>query len=102
MNYWHECICEAFEDAGIIATDAQIESVVGWVEGAHENYGMAHGHDAIPNPMVQENERLERELKKERDKSVCPECKGTGLEIGHGPVHSSVSQCYACRGEGKR
>ena len=41
MEYWKECIEEAFSENGIVATDEQIKSVVDWVEGAHENIGMA-------------------------------------------------------------
>lgn len=65
MDYWKECILDAFEDAGITATEDQIETVVGWVDGAHDNYGMAHGHDCIPNPMISEIENLRRELEKQ-------------------------------------
>ena len=48
MDYWNECVAEALEDAGIAATKEQIDTVAGWVETAHDYYGMAHGHDAIP------------------------------------------------------
>ena len=65
MDYWAECIAEAFEDAGIKATQEQIDTVVAWVHGAHENYGMAHGYDAIPNPMLSEVEELKRKHKRE-------------------------------------
>ena len=47
MDYWKECISEAFDDAGIMATDEQIANVAGWAESAHQNYGMAMGHDCI-------------------------------------------------------
>ncbi|SEN68064.1 hypothetical protein SAMN05216325_13310 [Nitrosomonas marina] len=100
MNYWETCIQEAFEDAGIEATKEQIDTVVCWVEGAHENYGMAHGHDAIPNPLQAENEQLKRELKRQMSKIICPECKGSGWEFVAGPVHSGMSSCHKCRGEG--
>lgn len=101
MNYWLECIHEAFCDAGITATQQQIEEVADTVRGAHENYGMAHGHDCIPNPLRIENERLHRELRQEQAKRVCPECKGRGCIVIDGPVHSSISQCDKCRGDGK-
>jgi len=65
MDYWLECIKEAFEDAGIIATEEQIRNVTGWVEGAYENYGMASGHDCIPNPMISEIEKLKMKHKEE-------------------------------------
>ena len=50
MDYWTECISTALDEAGIVATKEQIEIIVGAVEGGHENYGMAHGYDCIPNP----------------------------------------------------
>ena len=101
MNYWQECIEEAFCEAAITATPEQIGIVVGSVEGAHENYGMAHGHDCTPNPLAQENERLSRELETERDKVICPVCRGAGTLSSVGPVHSSFSSCWKCRGHGK-
>lgn len=67
MNYWNECISEAFEDAGINATDDQIYTVADWVEGAHENFSMAHGYDAIPNPMISEVDKLKKRIKELED-----------------------------------
>ena len=100
MDYWKECISEAFEDAGITATDQQIEIVAEWVEGAHENYGMAMGHDCIPNPLTEENRQLQAEVKKEREKVFCEECQGRG-RISQGPYHSGGIECSTCRGEGR-
>ena len=101
MNYWNECIAEAFDSAEIKATQEQIDEVAGWAEGAHENYGMAFGHDCIPNPQTAEIESLQRELKKERSKVHCEPCNGTGRIITPGPVHSSNSGCAKCGGEGR-
>lgn len=101
MDYWKECISEAFDESGIKATDEQIKNVVEWVSGAHDNYGMAHGHDCIPNPIQLENKQLRQDLALERRKVVCPECKGEGRIISHGPYHSSDSRCSNCRGSGK-
>ena len=101
MNYWEECIKEAFEDAGITASKEQIDTVVSWVDGAHENYGMAHGYDAIPNPLRSELDETKRALEKERSKVQCEQCNGRGRIISYGPHHSSNSQCLKCRGEGK-
>jgi DnaJ-class molecular chaperone len=92
MNYWEECIMEAFEDAGITATDNQITTVVNWVEGAH---------DTISNPILAENDKLKTELRKERNKVICLECQGRGRIISHGPHHSSDRECYKCQGEGR-
>ena len=100
MDYWEECISEACDDAGLKATDEQISIIASWVEGAHENYGMAHGYDAIPNHLQLENEKLEKELKREKDKIPCPECGTRGRIVMQGPYHSSDSECYKCRGNG--
>lgn len=101
MDYWAECIKEAFEDASIKANEDQIDIVTQWVEGAHENYGMAHGHHCISNPKDEELRETKRQLEIEKSKVVCPECKGSGREFYHGPCHSAESQCWKCRGEGK-
>ncbi len=65
MDYWKECIKEAFEDSKIIATDEQIDNVASWVEGAHENYSMANGHDVIQSPVENEKDRQIKTLKSE-------------------------------------
>lgn len=100
-EYWDECISEACEDAGVKATAEQVGIIASWVQGAHENYGMAYGHDCIGNPLDDENKRLKRELRDEREKQICKECKGRGRIISYGPSHSSDSECMACRGAGR-
>lgn len=101
MSYWKECVEEAFEDAGIEATQEQIDTVASWFEGDHENYGMAHGHDQITSPCEDENIRLKEELAKERSKVDCPDCSGKGRILTRGPYHSSNMHCSKCRGEGR-
>ena len=100
MDYWEECISEALDDAGITATAEQIDNITGWVEGAHENYGMAHGHDCIPNPLKDENMQLKKELVREREKTICPDCHGSRVTVTQGPCHSAESSCFTCRGTG--
>ena len=39
MDYWNECLKEAFDNAKITASDKQIQTVADWVKTAHENYG---------------------------------------------------------------
>lgn len=102
MNYWNECISEALEDAKIVATSEQIDIIASWAESAHENYGQAHGYENIPNPLENENELLKRALIKEQEKMICGECNGRGRIIRPGPVHSSESECWKCRGEGRK
>ena len=62
MEYWEECIAEAFEDAKIVATEEQIKTVAFWVEGAHDNHGLATGRDCIPNPLDTEIDRLTKRV----------------------------------------
>lgn len=101
MKYWHICIEEAFEEAGIKATQDQINTVVSYVEGGHENYGLATGRDCIPDHRLEEIKSLKNELKKEQSKIQCFICKGNGWTVSYGPHHSASSQCWKCNGVGK-
>lgn len=102
MDYWKECIEIAFADAAVIATPEQINEVASVVEGAHENYGMAHGYDVISKGAEDSRlNELKRELARERAKIICKRCAGSGEEVTHGPYHSGVSQCMACGGYGR-
>lgn len=100
-NYWIEAVECALDDVGITATDEQIISIAASMETNHECYGMAFGHDCIPNPVVLEKEKLEKDLKYEKEKRPCPECKGKGTITTYGGTFQSTSQCDVCRGEGK-
>jgi hypothetical protein len=64
-EYWREAVDIAFRDEGITATDEQIDNVAGAIESSHENYGMAHGYDAIPNPAEAVESALVASLKSE-------------------------------------
>ena len=100
FSYWDECIEVACEEAGVKVTEEQIKIIAGCVDGAHENYGMAFGHDDIPNPVQLENDQLKKDLDREKTKMMCSECRGEGYLITHGYSHSSSSSCHVCRGEG--
>ena len=101
MDYWIECTEEALEEAGLKATNDQIRAISEFIEGAHDSYGMAFGHDCIPNPLQAENNRLEKELSAEKSKIECDICHGVGRIISPGPCHSIDSGCWKCRGEGR-
>lgn len=64
MNYWKECISIAADDIGLVLTDEQLDYLADSVEGGYENYGMALGHDAIPNTREAEVEKLKAEIRK--------------------------------------
>jgi DnaJ-class molecular chaperone len=106
MEYWKECISEALEDAGLSATNAQIETIAEWVEGAHENYGMAHGYDVISSPAESQAEKELRELKEQIRKhdewvnrtKPCKACTSTGIVLdGWGRDQT----CDNCDGKGR-
>ncbi len=96
MSYWEECISEAMDEAGIIATEEQVKSIAEAAEGAHENYSMAFGHDSGPNPLIQENKKLKEKLKDEYRKVRCERCKGLGSTAGFG----GADECFKCNGSG--
>ncbi len=100
-DYWLECIDCAFDEAGIDATEEQKQHVADSVRVSHENYGMAFYSPPAGEHYRSEIDRLNRELKKERDKRHCRECDGRGRIITPGPYHSSDSQCWQCHGEGR-
>lgn len=89
-DYWKICIEEAFEESGITATQDQIDNVAAWAEGAHENYGMAHGYDAI------------RESSSKKDTSFNfgkPHCYSSSFCRATGSVSESIS--VSCKNTGK-
>lgn len=100
-DYWNECISSALDEVDIVATKEQIESIAGDVEVSHENFGMAHGHDAIPNPLRTENDQLKNDLRTEREKVLCKTCKGRGSITTYRGTFQSTSQCWKCKGEGR-
>lgn len=104
MDYWTETISQAFDEAGIDATEEQIELVVSHVEGAHENYDMAFGYSAasVLSPLKKEKERLRQELEEEKGRVCCRTCRGTGQIVDHGPSHTAQFDCYDCGGSGRR
>jgi hypothetical protein len=106
MDYWEECIREAFDDAKIEATDKQIEIVAGWVESSHEYYGAATGLDvASDNWESSESKELKRmkaEIKKQQqwelNTTPCKTCTTTGwIKDGFG----RDVRCFDCRGKGR-
>jgi hypothetical protein len=63
MKFWVECVSEAFADARVVASQEQIKTVACWIEGAHDNYGLATGRECIPNPMQADVDALRRKCK---------------------------------------
>lgn len=100
-DYWRECIECALDEAGLAATAEQIATIADVVSGGHDNIGQAFYSPPAGEYLSSENERLLRELKSERDKVGCQQCRGTGrLEYNSGPWGVNT-QCDRCHGEGK-
>lgn len=66
-DYWLEALEIALDDEGLLDAIPKKarENIAGSLEISHENYGMAHGHDAIPNPRDADIERLKAAHKRE-------------------------------------
>jgi len=71
MNYWEECIKEAFTELGIDATEKQLVDMIDWVKGSHENYSMAHGYDCISNPLENELHEQKQKTKEAEKRAIC-------------------------------
>lgn len=44
-------------------------------------------------------QELEEELKREREKIICPECHGSGEYVSHGTCFTARGSCHRCNGE---
>lgn len=106
MNYWEECISIAAEECGLTLTDEQLKYLTDAVEGGHENYGMAHGYDCIPNPIESqaksELQSLKRQMQKDDEWKAstkpCPACNTNGwVKDGWG----RDTTCIECDGKGR-
>lgn len=101
MSYWRECVECALDEAGVEATEKQLDEIARSIEFAAGMEFEATGREHIPNPLQFENARLASELAVEKEKVVCPACKGSRKNISHGPHHSATSRCWVCYGEGR-
>jgi hypothetical protein len=102
LDYWIEAVTEAFEAAGIAATDEQVEAVAADMRISHEGYGICFYQPRSEDPRDAEIVRLKRALDDERRKVVCQTCGGSGRIVGYGGTMMSNSQCWKCNGEGRR
>lgn len=103
MNYWLEALQSSLDEHGVIhdLTKEQLAAVAKDMDFAHQMHGEATGLINIPNPLRLENEKLSKELKREREKVFCRECGGRGSITENFANRSSLSSCYKCNGEGK-
>jgi len=103
-DYWEETIRQAFDEAGIVATQEQIDLVVGAVEVSHENRWMAHGYDAIlryNEAQVELDELIARQARHAEWKNStkpCPACFTTGVRQD---IWNRDTECDECNGKGR-
>lgn len=100
MDYWEECLKEAFEDAKIVATKEQLDTVISWVEGAEENHSMATGSDCIPNPLQSAIDNANVKLAVLNSRRMCQPCHGTGLYDIRDRFIKNPESCNHCNGNG--
>ncbi|AFU88519.1 hypothetical protein CcrSwift_gp201 [Caulobacter phage CcrSwift] len=69
-DYWLESLDASFDGEGLFDLWNGIplekrRSIAEGIEGSFENYGMAHGHDVIPNPLRTEMDERERRYRRD-------------------------------------
>ena len=106
MNLWDECIREALCEAGISANDEQIETIAGYCEGLHENYGMYSGNDVADRNFISDEKiQFDKMVKENEDRRLwelrtepCKHCTTTGIMLdGWGRNQT----CDYCNGKGR-
>ena len=105
MDYWKEHAEIAMDEAGLTATEDQLDTIAGVIESAHEFYGQSMGHDvASANWHAEQRSELAKaqlELGKEKQKVLCRECRGEGVITTSYYNRSLTSQCWKCNGNGR-
>lgn len=100
MDYWYEAVEIALNDAGVSASDEQIDLIAGAIKVSHANYSMCHFTPSSNNES-EEVSRLQKELDDEKSKVVCPNCKGAGFHVVFYGTRSAEFECHKCRGSGR-
>ena len=93
MSYWEEYVSAALDSAGVDVSKEQLTSIIDDVEAGHEMYGMAHGHECIPNPLENEVRELRGQLKVEKSTTACTACHGKGYLRFYVGTYMTESQC---------
>ena len=101
-DYWLECLSQAADEAGIVLDSNALGVLAKAAEDGHEHYSMAFYSPSSSEIYQPRIDKLERDLKAEREKVFCKTCSGTGRLIESFGTRSSDSQCYKCQGDGKR
>jgi hypothetical protein len=100
-DYWLECLSQAADEAGIVLDSHILKVLAKAAEDGHDHYSMAFYAPSSSELYQPRIDKLERDLKAEREKVFCKTCGGTGRLIESFGTRSSDSQCYKCNGNGK-
>lgn len=99
-GYWQICVEEILGNHGVDATSEQIAAIA---EDIKSCAGVQGDYLAPTDRGISEAHELRAELKTERSKEFCVKCQGTGqLTETVGTSHSSISQCWICKGAGRK
>jgi len=104
-NLWIICIEEAFGEAGISATEKQIEDVAEICELSAGSDQHTLYVESTKNVGWEEKEvdRLRAELHRELAKRPCGHCGGSGNErLSVGYSYKIMGECIYCNGTGRK
>lgn len=105
LEYWTECVACAADECGLSLTDEQLKCLADGVNGGHENYSMAFGHDVANANWSATKQReitdLKKQVQREKDKVHCKTCNGKGRIYTYGGTMMSSMECWECHGEGR-
>ncbi len=102
-EYAAECLSNSLADAGLdgAVPVSKLSEVANSFKMGLDMESEAFGDLAIPDPRNEEIKNLRKNLEREKNKVHCETCNGAGRVTSYGPSHSSDSECWKCRGEGR-
>jgi len=99
-KYWKDCIGEIFDEYDISLPDNKLDSIAKDLAISSEMKSTYMGYDCIPDPLRLENEKLKKDLDRERGRTICDDCKGKGGEMSYMGTFQSFDRCSKCNGTG--
>ncbi len=100
LSYWLEAVDSSFDEHGVLSTEELRLKIAEDMLAAYDNIGMAF-YEPTGDGAESLIEKLRKELREEKSKEVCNECKGKGgWNIGMG-TFTSPQTCNRCDGSGK-
>jgi len=97
-NLLIEIIREALDESKETLTDRSIENIADWIEQLYENRELVTG--PVADPRISEICDLKKKLEKEKSKTICKECNGSGRSK-YNTDFKYPENCWTCKGEGR-